>query len=91
MSNSLNETIIKLANLAEADKVVVFTNAFKVFGTLLKDKSKTEKEIVTLFDVTICNYFEDCECGCSCASSNINYEWFNIPEDKVVSFSILPA
>lgn len=93
MGHELNETILKLAELADAEMIVIYTEAFKVYGKLLKDRKKIEREIVTLLDATVCDHFDSCECGCGCNpdKEKILYEWFNIPDKKIISFSILPA
>lgn len=65
--------------------IVVFTESFKCYGTIVKDHKDNLKDILTLKDATICHHFDEC----SCNIESPKYEWFNINEEKIIAFSIL--
>ncbi len=89
------EKIYKLAKESnDTDKIIIFTNSFKVYGTLYGGENK-EKDILTLQDAMICDSFDDCDFGdnCSCDECGCNdypsYDWLNITNDNIVAFSLL--
>lgn len=92
---NISEQILKLAQESNnAEKIIIFTDSFKVYGRLYTEKSR-EKGIITLQDAMICDAFDDCdfgendscdECGCEDYPS---YDWLNIIDEKIIAFSLL--
>ena len=86
MSVDIIDRINKASEMTGGVKdIVIFTNSFKAFGTLVNDSRENLKNILTLKNVTICHHFDEC----SCAIESPKYEWLNINESKIVAFSIL--
>jgi len=82
--NGKLENIIEISQQANSDDIEIWTSNFKARGKLFKDQLKTFNGIVTLKDAKICSLFEEC----SCKETSIAYEWFNIFEDKIISFTV---
>lgn len=93
--STMCEKIMKIAkNANDAHEIIVFTDSYKVLGTLLKDNSKSEPGLLTLKDAVICDYLDYCDCDvneCNCDFDEYpRYDWLNIAESKISSFSVIP-
>jgi len=77
------EKIIEIADQAASTQIEVWTNSFKVMGTLLRDKSRIEKGIISLENPIISPLLVECE------GTDSMYDWLNIFEDQVIAFTIL--
>ena len=89
MSSKL-EKIIKIVEQAGATKVTVWTESFKATGTVVKEESKIVKDIVTLKGVTVSSLFyeyENEESEEEVFEELAHYDWLNIFEDKIISFT----
>lgn len=67
----------------DANKIIVWTSAFKAIGDLYKDEKHADENLVTLTDARICNHFEKCSCD------NPTIKWLNIFEEDIVAFSLI--
>ena len=86
MGINILERIYKASEMSGGVKdIVVFTQSFKCYGTLVKDHKDNLKDILTLKNATICHHFDEC----SCNTESPKYEWLNINEDKIIAFIIL--
>lgn len=86
MSIDIIDRIQKASEMSGGVKdIVIFTESFKAFGTLVIGEKDNLKNILTLKDVTICHHFDEC----SCSIESPKYEWLNINEQKIIAFSIL--
>lgn len=86
MSSDILNRIYKASDMTGGIKdVVVFTQSFKCYGSIVKDDKYTLKGILTLKDASICHHFDEC----SCNIESPKYEWLNINEEKIIAFSIL--
>lgn len=86
MGTDILERIYKASDMANGIKdIVVFTQSFKAYGTIVKDHKDSLKNILTLKDASICHHFDEC----SCNIESPKYEWLNINEEKIIAFSIL--
>lgn len=86
MGIDILDRIYKASELTGGEKeIVVFTDSFKCYGTIVKDSKDSLKNILTLKNATICHHFDEC----SCNIESPKYEWLNINEEKIIAFSIL--
>ena len=86
MGNDLVEKIYKTSEMTGGVKeIVVFTECFKVSGTIVKDTRDNLRNILTLKNARICHHFDECNCNIE----SPKYEWLNINEKKIIGFSIL--
>lgn len=77
------QKIIDIAELTGSEEVEVWTNSFKVMGTLLKDKSRIEKGIISIQNPIISPHLIENEC------TDTAYDWLNIFEDQIIAFTIV--
>ncbi len=78
--------LFEIYELAKDPKeVIIFTEAFKVRGKLLTDKTKIKDDIITLMDAVICPPFEKCQCE----DKAQYHEWLNIFDKEIIAFSIV--
>lgn len=86
MGNDVLDKIYKASEMAGGVKdIVVFTEGFKAYGTIVNDSKDNFKHILTLKNASICHHFDEC----SCNIESPKYEWLNISEEKIIAFSIL--
>lgn len=86
MSVNVLNRIYKAIDMAGGvTDIVIFTESFKAYGSVVKDERENLKDILTLKNATICHHFDEC----SCNIESPKYEWLNINEEKVIAFSIL--
>ena len=79
------EKIMEIAKEADdAERIIVFTNSFKVVGSILKKSDMISKGILTLTGATVCNALENFEC----TFSHHVYDWLNIFEEQIIAFSV---
>jgi len=85
MSNKVKK-IFEIFELVQNPKeIIIFTQAFKVKGTLITDKNKLKDEVITLMDAVICPHFEKCQCE----DAAKYVEWLNIFEEDIIAFSVV--
>ncbi len=75
--------IIEIAEQAGSEEIEVWTNSFKAMGTLLKDKNRVEKGIISLQNPIVSPLFIENECTDSA------YDWLNLFEEQVIGFTIV--
>lgn len=86
MGNDIVEKIMKVSEMTGGiDEIVVFTESFKIYGSIAKDEKKPLKNILTLKNASVCHHFDECNCSIDSPA----YEWLNINEEKIVAFTIL--
>lgn len=86
MGTDILEKIYKASDMTGGvTDIVIFTESFKAYGTLVRDDKENMKHILTLKNATICHHFDEC----SCNIESPKYEWLNINEEKIIAFSIL--
>lgn len=87
----MSKVIKKILSIASSangsDNIEVWTNTFKVVGTLITDQSVIVDDIVTIKNAKICKHFGECECGKDQTECS---NWLNILDDQIIAFSILP-
>ena len=86
MSSDMIEKIYKVSVMAGGiQEVVIFTDTFKIFGSLVNDDKNNMKHVLTLKNASVCKHTDEC----SCSIDSPMYEWLNIYEEKIAAFSIL--
>lgn len=86
MSNDIIEKIYKVSEMAGGvNEVVIFTDHFKIFGSLVNEDKNNLKHLLTLKNASICKHTDEC----SCSLDSPMYEWLNVCEEKIAAFSIL--
>lgn len=75
--------IIEIAEQAGSEEIEVWTDSFKAMGTLLKDKDRVEKGIVSMKNPIISPLFIENEC------TDTVYDWLNLFEDQIIGFTIV--
>ncbi len=75
--------IIEIAEQAGSEEIEIWTNSFKAMGTLLKDKDRIEKGIVSIKNPIVSPLFIENECTDSA------YDWLNLFEDQIIGFTIV--
>lgn len=86
MGNEIVENILKVSQMTGGvTEVVIFTENFKIYGTLVTDRHELIKHILTLKNATICHHFDEC----SCNTESPTYEWLNIIDEKITAFTVL--
>lgn len=86
MGSDILNRIYKAVDMSGGVKdIVVFTESFKAYGSVVKDDKDNLKNVLTLKSASICHHFDEC----SCNIESPKYEWLNINEDKIIAFSIL--
>lgn len=85
------DSIIEIANKADhSDKIEVWTKSFVASGTLIKDYDKITEGVLSLKDVSLDTFIEECTCGnasCNCGEG-VQRDWLNIFEDKIIGFTL---
>lgn len=74
--------IIEIADISGSDEIEVWTDTIRAKGTLFKDPRRVEKGIVTLKNAEVKPLLGE---G---TNSQLLYEWLNIFEDHITSFTI---
>lgn len=77
------EKIIEIAEQSGSVEVEVWTNSFKAMGTLLKDKDRIEKGIVSIQNPIVSPLFIECD------ATDSAYDWLNIFEDQIIAFTLV--
>ncbi len=75
--------IIEIAEMTGSDEIEVWTDSFKVMGTLFKDSERIEKGIVSIKNPIISPLLIENECTDSA------YDWLNLFEDQIIAFTIV--
>lgn len=92
----INKTIQEIVKDSQSNRITVFTNHFKIDGTLHECDGKCKHvadNILTLNDAIVCRLEDYCSCDedeCECNDFVcFKYDWLNIMHSHIVGFSVI--
>lgn len=83
MCKSKLEKILEIAEQADSNQIEIWTDSFKVMGTLFKDKERIANGIISLENPIISPLLVECEC------TDSMYDWLNVFEDQIIAFTVV--